>query len=59
MAESTIRDSNGNLYVRYLNWNGKAWNWNYNWLDNDWNANNPVALASTSHFLPAVCGVGF
>jgi len=38
------RDSNGNLYVRYLNWNGDAWNWNYNWLDNDWNDDNPAAL---------------
>lgn len=38
------RNSDGNLYVRYLYWNDDRWNWNYNWLDNDWNVNNPAAL---------------
>jgi hypothetical protein len=38
------RNSDGNLYVRYLNWDGDRWNWNYNWLDNDWNDDNPAAL---------------
>jgi hypothetical protein len=37
------RNANGNLYVRYLYWNGDEWCWNYNWLDNDWNGNNPAA----------------
>ena len=44
------RNSNGNLYVRYLNWNGKQWASNYNWLDNDWNSNNPSAVRAT-HFI--------
>lgn len=44
-AGSTHRNSNNNLYVRYLYWNGDRWNWNYNWLDNNFNSNNPAALA--------------
>ena len=35
--------SNGNLYVRYLYWNDGELNRNYNWLDNDWNRQNPSA----------------
>jgi hypothetical protein len=42
----TLRNSDGNLYVRYLNWHGSKWNWNYNWLDNDFNSDNPAALAT-------------
>ena len=38
------RDSDDNLYVRYLYFNDGAWNRNYNWLDNDWNGTNPAAL---------------
>ena len=41
------RNSDGNLYVRYLYWNDGRWNWNYNWLDNDFNGNNPAALLAT------------
>ena len=41
------RDSDGNLYVRFLYFNDGAWNRNYNWLDNDWNDNNPAALLAT------------
>jgi hypothetical protein len=38
-ASCTVRNSDGNLYAPYLNWNDGKWNWNYNWLDNDWNDN--------------------
>jgi len=38
------RGGDGNLYVRYLYWNGERWNWNYNWLDNDWSGGNPAAV---------------
>lgn len=38
-----FRNANGNLYVEYPYWNGNRWNWNYNWLDNDWNDNEPAA----------------
>ena len=47
MAFYTYRDTDGNLYVRYLYFNDGAWNRNYNWLDNDWNGNNPAALLAT------------
>jgi hypothetical protein len=45
-----LRNSNGNRYVLYLYWNDGAWNWNVNWLDNDWNANNPSAVVA-NHFV--------
>ena len=45
-VSQTLRDSDGNLYVRYLNWNGSKWNWSYNWLDNDFNSDNPAVLAT-------------
>ena len=41
------RNSDGNLYVRYLNWNGSQWNWSNNWLSNDFNGNNPAALSAS------------
>jgi hypothetical protein len=47
MALCANRNSDGNLYVRYLNWNGGRWNRNYNWLDNDWNADNPAMVFAT------------
>ncbi len=34
-----LRNSNGNLYVPYLNWSGDEWYLNFNRLDNDWNDN--------------------
>ncbi len=43
------RDANGIRYVRCLYWYSGAWNWNYNWLTNDWNAKNPAVLAAI-HF---------
>lgn len=48
MAFHTIlRNPNGNRYVLYLYFNDGRWNWNYNWLDNDWNAQNPSAVLAT------------
>ena len=47
-----FRNANGNLYVEYLYWNGGQWNWNYNWLDNDWNSNNPAASLANLIVLP-------
>jgi len=40
------QDSNGNRNVPYLNWNGKRWNLNWNWLDNDLNQNGRLAVSS-------------
>ena len=48
------RNSDGNLYARYLNWNGDKWSWNYNWLDNDFNDNNPAAVLA-SGFISLPC----
>jgi len=39
------RNSDGDLYVRYLRRRGSEWNWNYRWLANDFNSSNPAALA--------------
>ena len=47
MAFHTHRNRNGNLYVRYLYWNDDQWNWGNNWLDNDWNSDNPAVLRAT------------
>jgi len=50
------QDRNGNRNVPYLNWNGKQWYSNYNWLDNDWNDNNPAALRAILFIsLPTLC----
>jgi len=49
----TYRNSDGNLNVRYLNWNGGQWNWNYNWIENSFNDSGPAAVARNSlHFSP-------
>ena len=54
------RNADGNLVVRYLNWYGNRWDWNYNWLDNDWNDNNPAALSATLFVsLSALCRESF
>lgn len=41
------RNSDDNLYVRYLYWNDDKWNWNYNWLDNDFDDQNPAVLLAS------------
>jgi hypothetical protein len=47
-----FRNADGNLYVEYLYWNGGQWNWNYNWLDNDWDDQNPAASLANLIVLP-------
>ncbi len=47
------RNSDGNLCVRYLYWNDGRWDWNYNWLDNDWNADNPAAVLASLFMTPS------
>lgn len=59
-APHANRNPNGNLYVRYLYFNDGRWNWNYNWLDNDWNGNNPAALCAVLFIsLPTSCWESF
>ena len=42
-----LLNPNGNRYVLYLYRNDDGqWNWNYNWLDNDWNVKNRSAVSS-------------
>ena len=38
-----VQNRNGNLHVPYLIENGDEVVMNWNWLDNDWNDNNPAA----------------
>jgi len=45
-----LRNPNGNRNVLYFYRNDDKWNWNYNWLDNDWNADNLSAGLAT-HFI--------
>jgi len=40
------RSSGGSLCVRYLGWDGTRWDWDYNYLDYNFNSSNPAALAS-------------
>lgn len=46
-----LLNPNGNRYVLYLFWNDGKWNWNYNWLDNEWNDNNPSAVVPATLFI--------
>jgi len=49
------RDSNGDLCVRYLRWNGTKWDWGLGWLDNDFDGHDPAAcLASPSNIEKAI-----
>lgn len=45
---TVYRNSRGNLYVRYLYWRGDEWRWVYNWLDNNFNNNNPAAVRASN-----------
>ncbi|MDD4412413.1 MAG: hypothetical protein PHR00_02085 [Patescibacteria group bacterium] len=40
------RYSNGNLFVRYLYWNGSKWSWSYGWLGDEFDVDCPAVLAS-------------
>lgn len=52
------RDYDGNLYVRYLNWCDDRWDWSYNWLDNDWNDNEPALLRANLFISPSFLNGG-
>src|SRR3989344_2608070 len=39
--------SGGTLDLRCLGWGGGSWNWSYDWLDNDWNSDNPALVPAT------------
>ena len=52
------RNSDDNLYVRYLYWNDEQWNCNYNWLDNDFNVQNPAAVIASIFIAPRTWFLG-
>lgn len=55
-----VRNRNGNLNAPYLFENGGTVNLNWNWLDNDWNADNPaLRLATLFTSRPASAGPSF
>jgi len=47
-----VRNRNGNLNVPYLYENGDKVVLNWNWLDNDWNDNNPALCFATLFISP-------
>src|SRR3989344_3815866 len=49
----THGNAGDNLYVRYLYWNDGAWHRNYNWLDNDFDVQNPAAVSATFFISPS------
>ena len=51
-ALSTYLNPNGNVYVRYVYRNGDKLNSNWNWLDNNFNANNPAAVPASIFLSP-------
>ncbi len=55
-AHSTYRNSNDDLYVRYLYWDDSAWNWNCNWLVSSFNSYNPAVVLATLLISPSSRG---
>jgi len=52
------RDIDGNLNVPYLYENGDKVVLNWNWLDNDWDSNNPALRFATFFISPLAYGWG-
>lgn len=48
-----VRNRNGNLNVPYLNDDGDKVVLNWNWLDNNWNDNNPAGRFATLLISPS------
>ena len=40
------RDSDGDLHVRHLDWNGSEWGWHFKWLNNVFSLGSFAAIAS-------------
>lgn len=51
-----VRNHDGNLNVPYVYDDGNKVVVNWNWLDNDWNGNNPAARFATLSFLSLLLG---
>ena len=50
--KSVVQNRDGSLRVPYLYDNGDDVVLNWNWLDNDWNSNNPALRFANLSFLP-------
>ena len=46
-ASHTIRNSDGNLIVRYLYWYGVKWHWYYYWLARGFPDDRPAVVLET------------
>lgn len=44
---TVYRDSDGDLYVRYLFWSGGRWGWGCRWLDRGWDGQYPAAVSAS------------
>jgi hypothetical protein len=44
---TVYRDPSDNLCVRCLCWDDGAWNWNFSWLVDGWNDQNPAAMLAS------------
>lgn len=44
---TVYRNSDGFLCVRYLGWRGGAWDWDCDWLGDDWGGDRPAALLAS------------
>ena len=42
------RNSNGYLCVRCLYWGGVRWDWNYDWLDSDFDGDDPAVVSASN-----------
>ncbi len=54
-----LGNSDGNLNVPYLNWNGDRWILNFNRLDNDWNGHSRLARRQFLYSPVLGAGVSF
>lgn len=41
------RSSDGDLWVRYLYWDDRSWDWDCSWFGNNWDDGNPAALCAS------------
>ncbi len=42
-----LRDPDGSRDVVYLYWSGGRWRWSYDWLEDDWSADDPSAVLAS------------
>ena len=45
---TVLRNSHGSRFVLCLYWSDGEWDWHYDWLESDWDANDPSAVLESS-----------